>query len=26
VEPPVQAGYVEQEYFFSGTGNLYEYT
>jgi Alpha/beta hydrolase domain len=26
VEPPVPAGYVEQEYFFSGTGNLYEYT
>src|SRR5262249_52914906 len=26
VEPPVPDGYVEQEYFFSGTGNLYEYT
>ena len=26
VEPPVPAGYVEQEYFFSGSGNLYEYT
>jgi hypothetical protein len=26
VEPPVPPGYVEQEYFFSGTGNLYEYT
>jgi hypothetical protein len=26
VEPPVPAGYVEQEYFFSGTGKLYEYT
>jgi Alpha/beta hydrolase domain len=26
VEPAVPAGYVEQEYFFSGKGNLYEYT
>jgi hypothetical protein len=26
VEPPVPDGYVEQEYFFSGTGTLYEYT
>jgi hypothetical protein len=26
VEPPVPDGYVEQEYFFSGTGSLYEYT
>jgi hypothetical protein len=26
VEPPVPAGYEEQEYFFSGTGNLYQYT
>jgi hypothetical protein len=26
VEPPVPDGYAEQEYFFSGTGNLYEYT
>jgi uncharacterized repeat protein (TIGR02543 family) len=26
VEPPVPDGYVEEEYFFSGTGNLYEYT
>ena len=26
VEPPVPDGYVEQEYFFSGTGDLYEYT
>ena len=26
VEPPVPDGYVEQEYFFSGTGTIYEYT
>src|SRR5262245_21415607 len=26
VEPPVPDGYVEQEYFFSGTGRTYEYT
>ncbi len=26
VMPPVPSGYVEEEYFFSGTGNLYEYT
>jgi len=26
VEPPVPDGYVEQEYFFSGTGSIYEYT
>jgi hypothetical protein len=26
VEPPVPQGYVEEEFFFSGTGNLYEYT
>jgi hypothetical protein len=26
VEPPVPDGYVEEEYFFSGTGSLYEYT
>ena len=26
VEPPVPRRYVENEYFFSGTGNLYEYT
>jgi Alpha/beta hydrolase domain len=26
VEPPVPRGYVENEYFVSGTGNLYEYT
>jgi hypothetical protein len=26
VEPPVPAGYVEEEFFVSGTGNLYEYT
>lgn len=26
VEPPVPQGYEEQEYFVSGTGNLYEYT
>jgi Alpha/beta hydrolase domain len=25
-EPPVPAGYVENEYFVSGTGSLYEYT
>ncbi|MDQ2762907.1 MAG: alpha/beta hydrolase domain-containing protein, partial [Pseudomonadota bacterium] len=26
VEPPVPTGYVEDEYFFSGTGSLYQYT
>lgn len=26
VQPPVPDGYVVEEYFFSGTGNLYEYT
>ena len=26
VEPAVPKGYVEEEFFFSGTGNLYEYT
>ena len=26
VEPPVPDGYVVEEYFVSGTGNLYEYT
>ena len=26
VEPPVPRGYVEEEFFFSGTGNLYEFT
>jgi Alpha/beta hydrolase domain len=26
VEPPVPPGYVEEEFFVSGTGNLYEYT
>jgi hypothetical protein len=26
VEPPLPAGYVEEEFFVSGTGNLYEYT
>jgi Alpha/beta hydrolase domain len=26
VMPPVPKGYVEDEYFFSGTGSLYEYT
>ena len=26
VEPPVPQGYVEEEFFVSGTGNLYEYT
>jgi hypothetical protein len=26
VEPPLPAGYVEDEFFVSGTGNLYEYT
>jgi hypothetical protein len=26
VLPPVPDGYVEEEYFLSGTGNLYEYT
>ncbi len=26
VMPPVPDGYVEEEFFFSGTGNLYEYT
>src|SRR5262249_10839860 len=26
VAPPVPDGYVEQEYFFSGTGSIYEYT
>ncbi|MGH8012607.1 MAG: alpha/beta hydrolase domain-containing protein [Candidatus Binataceae bacterium] len=26
VEPPVPVGYEEQEYFFSGVGNLYQYT
>jgi hypothetical protein len=26
VMPPVPDGYAEAEYFFSGTGNLYEYT
>jgi hypothetical protein len=26
VEPPVPAGYTEEEYFVSGVGNIYEYT
>jgi Alpha/beta hydrolase domain len=26
VEPPLPQGYVEEEFFVSGTGNLYEYT
>lgn len=26
VQPPVPKGYVVEEFFFSGTGNLYEYT
>jgi hypothetical protein len=26
VEPPLPAGYVEEEFFVSGTGNLYEFT
>src|SRR5262249_7385731 len=26
VEPPLPEGYVEEEFFVSGTGNLYEYT
>ncbi|HZR09364.1 MAG TPA: alpha/beta hydrolase domain-containing protein, partial [Myxococcales bacterium] len=26
VQPPLPAGYVEEEYFVSGFGNLYEYT
>jgi Alpha/beta hydrolase domain len=26
VEPPLPAGYVEDEFFVSGTGNLYQYT
>ncbi len=26
VQPPVPSGYIEEEYFFSGQGNLYEYT
>ncbi len=26
VQPPVPSGYVEEEFFFSGTGSLYEYT
>jgi hypothetical protein len=26
VMPPVPDGYVEEEFFFSGTGNLYQYT
>jgi hypothetical protein len=26
VEPPVPAGYIEEEFFVSGTSNLYEYT
>ncbi len=26
VEPPLPRGYVEEEFFFSGTGTIYEYT
>jgi alpha/beta hydrolase family protein len=26
VQPPVPDGYVEEEFFFSGTGNVYEFT
>jgi len=26
VEPPVPFGYIEEEFFVSGTGNIYEYT